>query len=57
MPENQRWREWFLRSAKGAIFRAAILWRNSADKKRRGAPVLREFLRSAKGAIFRAAIL
>jgi hypothetical protein len=44
----------FLRSAKGAFFRAAIQERNSAEPERRGAPVLREFLKSAKGAFFRA---
>jgi hypothetical protein len=43
-------------SAKGALSRAAIQERNSAEPERRGAPVLREFLRSAKGAFFRAAI-
>jgi hypothetical protein len=35
----------FIKSAKGVFFRAARQRRNSADEKRRGAPVLREFLR------------
>jgi hypothetical protein len=33
-----------LKSAKGALFRAAIQERNSAEPERRGAPVLRELV-------------